>query len=126
MIDKLKDLVNGDSALRHRARWMNANMLLEIGDKAHLVVIREGQIIEIADANIYVSPYDFAIRGTAEAWQEFWKPIPKPRHHDIIALVREGKMQIEGNVELAMAHFLTVKLMLEKPRPKPSPRGGPR
>ena len=42
--------------------------------------------------------------------------LPKPRHHDIIALIREGKMQMEGNIEMAMANFLTLKLMLEKPR----------
>jgi hypothetical protein len=116
MIEKLKDLVNADAALVHRGRWMTADMLLEIGDTAHVVQIRQGRIADILDANIYVQPHDFAIRGTQEAWQEFWKPMPKPKHHDIIALIRQGKMKIEGNVELVMAHFLTLKLMLEKPR----------
>ncbi|MGI9524592.1 MAG: hypothetical protein ACR2PG_23425 [Hyphomicrobiaceae bacterium] len=123
MIHRLKDLVNEDRALTRRGRWFNASILLQIGSKSHILVIREGRIVEISDANVYVTPYDFAIRGTAEAWQEFWQPIPKPRHHDIIALIRDGKMQMEGNIELAMAHFLTLKLILEKPRPKPSHDG---
>ncbi len=116
MIEHLKDLVNADAALVRRGRWMNADMLLAIGAKAHIVAIRQGRIESISDANAYVQPHDFAIRGTADAWAEFWKPLPKPKHHDIIALIRQGKMQIEGNVEMAMAHFLTLKLMLEKPR----------
>ncbi len=116
MIDQLKDLVNADAALLRRGRWLHADMLLQIGDHAHVVQIRGGRIERIVDANVYVQPHDFAIRGTQEAWDEFWRPMPKPMHHDIIALIRAGKMQIEGNVELAMAHFLTLKLMLEKPR----------
>ena len=124
MIEKLQERVNADAALVRRARWMSADMLLQIGDKAHIVEIREGRIAAISDANIYVTPYDFAIRGTAEAWHEFWQPLPRPRHHDIIALIREGKMQIEGNVEMAMANFLCLKLMLEKPRGAISAQGG--
>ena len=116
MIEKLQNLVNEDAALVNRGRWMNADMILQIGDVGHLVEIRKGRIENISPANVYVTPYDFKIRGTEEAWQEFWKPLPKPRHHDIIALIREGKMQMEGNIEMAMANFLTLKLMLEKPR----------
>ena len=116
VIEKLKEGVNADAALVRRGRWLSADMLLGVGDKDYIVEIREGRIAAIQDANVYVTPHDFAIRGTADAWEEFWQPVPKPRHHDIIALIREGKMRIEGNVEMAMAHFLTLKLMLEKPR----------
>jgi hypothetical protein len=60
--------------------------------------------------------YDFAIRAPLEAWEEFWMPVPKPRHHDVMALIREGKMRIEGDLEKMLANMLTLKLMLEKPR----------
>ncbi|HUS95328.1 MAG TPA: hypothetical protein VMX97_01165 [Hyphomicrobiaceae bacterium] len=120
-VEGLAELVNNDDALVRRARWMTADMLLGIGDEAHLVTIRSGRIEACTPADPYLTPFDFAIRGTADAWTEFWKPIPKPRHHDIIALMREGKMRIEGNIDIAMANFLTIKLMLEKPRKS----GGP-
>ena len=116
MIEKLQELVNSDAALVHRGRWMSADMLLQIGDAGHLVKIRDGRVESVCPANAYVTSYDFKIQGTEEAWDEFWKPLPKPRHHDIIALIREGKMQMEGNIEMAMQNFLTLKLMLEKPR----------
>ena len=116
MIEKLVELVNADEALVHRARWMNADMLLVIGDAAYLLEIRDGRIVAWGLADRYLSAFDFAIHGTAEAWTEFWQPVPKPRHHDIIALMREGKMRIDGNVAMAMANLLTIKLMLEKPR----------
>ena len=116
MIEKLAELVNADAALVHRARWMTVDMLLRIGNEAHRVEIRAGRIESCQPADPGLSGYDFAICGTADAWAEFWRPMPKPRHHDINALIREGKMRIEGNLDIAMAHFLTIKLMLEKPR----------
>lgn len=116
MIERLQEAVNADAALVHQARWLTADMLLEIGEARHLVKIREGRITEISAPTLRAVPYDFSIKGTAEAWREFWQPIPKPRHHDIMALIREGRMSIGGNLELMMAHFLTLKRMLEKPR----------
>lgn len=115
-LEQLKELVNADHALLRRARWLTADMMIEIGDQRHLVKIREGRIEEISALPLLAMPFDFAIIGTKEAWHEFWQPVPKPRHHDIMALIREGKMRIEGDLEKMMAHFLTLKLMLEKPR----------
>jgi hypothetical protein len=116
MIEKLQELVNSDAALIRRAQWLSADMMIEIGNKRHLVKIRDGRITEVSPLPLLAMPFDFAVIGTEEAWHEFWQPVPKPRHHDIMALIREGKMRIEGNLEMMMAHFLTLKLMLEKPR----------
>ncbi len=99
MIEKLKDLVNEDAALVQRGQWFTADMLVEIGDDRHIVKIRSGRIEEIAPADLLAMDYDFAIRAPADAWAEFWKPVPKPRHHDVMALIREGKMRIEGDLE---------------------------
>ena len=112
----LQDLVNGDTALVRRGQWLCADMMLELGDVRYLVKIRSGRIEEVTRLSLLAIPFDFAVLGTEEAWHEFWQPMPKPRHHDIMALIREGKMRLEGNLEKMMAHFLTLKLILEKPR----------
>ena len=116
MIEQIQDQVNADPALVHRGRWTSADMLLEIGDAGYVVAIRSGRIESVRPVALPVSAWDFAIRGTAEAWAEFWKPLPKPRHHDLIALIREGKMRFEGNLDLLMANLLYIKLVLETPR----------
>ena len=113
---KLQDLVNGDTALVRRGQWLSADMMLEVGDARLLVKIRSGRIEEVVRLSLLAMPFDFAVVGTEEAWDAFWQPVPKPRHHDIMALIREGKMRIEGDLEQMMAHFLTLKMMLEKPR----------
>ena len=115
-IEKLQELVNADAALVRRGQWLSADMMLEIGDTRHLVKIREGRILDVSPLPLLAIPFDFAVIGTEEAWHEFWQPVPKPRHHDVMALIRDGKMRIEGDLEMMMAHFLTLKMMLEKPR----------
>lgn len=112
MIEALPDLVNGNEALVRRGRWTDADMLLGIGPREWIVSIRAGRV-SVAPVELRVTAHDFAIRGTEEAWRLFWQPMPPPRHHDITALVREGKMRLEGNIDLMMANFLYLKLMLE-------------
>ena len=116
MIREIQRLVNADPALVRRGRWTDADLLLEVGDQGHVLAIRAGRIERVTPVDMNVSVWDFAIRGTAEAWAEFWKPMPKPRHHDLIALIREDKMRFEGNIDLLMANLLYLKLVLETPR----------
>ena len=111
-----KGLVNSDAALVRRGQWFSATMLLEIGETSYAVEIRNGRIEKVAPHELLAMQHDFAIRASQETWAEFWQPVPKPRHHDVMALIREGKMRIDGDLEKMMANFLTLKLMLEKPR----------
>ena len=112
MIDQLAELVNANEALVRRGRWTDANMLLGIGAREWIVAIRAGRI-SVIPVELRVTEHDFAIRGSEEAWRLFWQPMPPPRHHDISALIREGKMRFEGDMNLMMANFLYLKLMLE-------------
>ncbi len=112
MIEELPALVNGNEALVRRGRWTDADLLLEVGDRGWIVSIRAGRV-EIAPVEYRVTPHDFAIRGTEDAWRAFWSPVPPPRRHDLSALVREGSMRLDGNLDLMMANFLYLKLMLE-------------
>ena len=112
MIDQLAELVNANEALVRRGRWTDADMLLGIGEREWIVAIRQGRI-SVSPVELRVTRHDFAIRGTEEAWSLFWQPMPPPRHHDLSALIREGKMRFDGDMDLLMANFLYLKLMLE-------------
>jgi len=113
LIEALQKLVNDDPALVRRGRWTDATMLLGIGEENWLVVIRAGRIKNVVREDLAVAGWDFAIRGTREAWEKFWMASPPPRHHDLLALIREGKMRFEGNIDLLQANLLYLKLVLE-------------
>ena len=112
MIEALPGLVNRNPALVRRGRWTNARMLLGIGDQGWLVEIREGRIAVRPEIS-RVSDWDFAIRGSEEAWRKFWAGMPPPMHHDLHALVRIGAMRLEGDIDLMAANMLYLKLVLE-------------
>ena len=116
MIEQLKDLVNANPALVRRGRWLDAVMLLGIGEANWWVTIRAGRIEAIEREDWAVSRFDFALRGTEDGWTQFWADPPPPRHHDISALVREGKMRLEGDIDMLQANFLYLKLVLEQLR----------
>lgn len=118
MIEKLKDLVNANAALVRRGRWTDMRMLLAIGPAHWILTIKSGEIKALEREEWDVSGFDVALRAPAEAWTAFWQPLPPPMHHDLSALVRAGKLRIEGNTDLLMANFLYVKLMLEQLRGK--------
>ncbi|MEM7188377.1 MAG: hypothetical protein AAF439_02085 [Pseudomonadota bacterium] len=116
MITALPDVVNANPALVRRGRWTDADMLFESGDDAWVVAIRAGRIEAVTPVDLQVTSYDFAIRGTAEAWEKFWSSPPPPMHHDLHALIRAGKVRLEGDLDMLQGNLLYLKLVLESLR----------
>lgn len=113
MIDALPDLVNANPALVRRGRWTNADMLFGADDASWIVTIRAGRIDTVTPVEMKVANWDFAIRGTREGWEKFWSTPPPPMHHDLHALIRIGKVSLEGNFDMLQANMLYLKLVLE-------------
>ncbi|MEM9061368.1 MAG: hypothetical protein AAGD13_12975 [Pseudomonadota bacterium] len=116
MIDALPELVNANAALVRRGRWASFTMLLGIGAENWLVTIENGRISACEREDLQVSACDFAILGTEDAWLKFWQQMPPPMHHDLHALIRAGKMRLEGDIDLLLGNMLYVKILLEQLR----------
>jgi len=116
MIDRLPDLVNADAALVRRGRFLTCDFLVEVGDAAYEVSVEQGRIAGVTRGLVAVRPWRFAIRASAEAWREFWQPVPRPGYHDLFALTRFGHARIEGDLLPLMANLRYVKEVLETPR----------
>ncbi|HIJ57608.1 MAG TPA: hypothetical protein HPQ03_16000 [Deltaproteobacteria bacterium] len=110
-IEALPELVNNDAALLHRGRYLTTTFMLEIGDKQHIVKIHEGRITDVTVAGV-MPTWIFALRASADTWKKFWAAVPEPGYNDILALVRFGRMRLEGNLQPLMANLLYVKEVL--------------
>ena len=55
---------------------------------------------------------DFTISADAAAWAEFAQPMPRPGHHDVIAMVETGHATIEGDLLPFFQNLLLVKAAL--------------
>ena len=116
MIEKLPDLVNADTALVRRGRLLTVDILLEIGPTPYYVSIESGRIARLERGPRLMRSWSFAIRGSEEAWRQFWQPVPPPQFHDLFALAKRGEFRIEGDLHPLMANLLYFKGVLAAPR----------
>ncbi|MEI7569453.1 MAG: hypothetical protein WCJ34_08410 [Alcaligenaceae bacterium] len=99
-----------------KPRAVRADMLLQFDELAVLVRIREGRVSEILERGVALQSWDFAVKGTAEAWSKFWLATPPAGWHDLLALNKRQAFVIEGNLHPLMAHLQFIKDLLASPR----------
>lgn len=116
MIERIAALVNADTNLVRRGRFVNTTFLVEVGEDAYLVRITEGRIVATTRGPFVTPSYSFALRAPREAWETYWQPIPPPGFNDLFALSKRGLMRIEGDLHPFMANLLYFKDVLASPR----------
>jgi hypothetical protein len=114
----LPALLDADAALVARGCRLNVACLL--GPKHHPfhVSFAAGRIVEMAPAPILMRSWCFSYRASPTAWAEFWKPVPRPGWHDLLALTKSGEAVLEGDLLPFMAHLQYFKDVLALPRAK--------
>lgn len=115
-IAALPNLVNDDAWLVHRGRFLSVDFVIELGRRPFHVSIEHGRIVGLDRGSVPMRPWRFAIRGDDEGWRQFWKKMPPPHCHDILALTRHGGFRIEGDLHPFMANLLYFKDALAAPR----------
>lgn len=116
MIEKLPELVNADEVLVRRGRYLSVDFMIEVGERQYIVRVREGRIAGVDSGPFVMPSWTFAVRGSAEAWERFWEPVPAPGWNDIFALRKDGRMTLDGDLQPLMANLLYIKEVLAAPR----------
>jgi hypothetical protein len=112
----IPDRVNADRHLVWRGRTLTADCAIQIGSTAFLLRIDAGSIRECRTELPLLCSWDFAVRGSVEAWAALWHDPPPPGWHDIFALSKRGEMSLEGNLQPFLAHLQYFKDVLTLPR----------
>ncbi|HEX3501998.1 MAG TPA: hypothetical protein VHU22_01260 [Xanthobacteraceae bacterium] len=116
MIERLPDLVNGDASLLRRGCYVTADMMIEVGAQPYFIAINQGRITGFERGPIVMKSWSFAVRGSEEAWDKFWQPLPPPNFHDIFALAKQGAFCIDGDYRPLITNLLYFKALLAAPR----------
>ena len=133
MLDRLPELAAADPELLRRGRHIHATCLVGIGGQDWLVHVRDGQV-SVERGPFVGRSWRFALRGTADAWNSLWQAVPPPQGNDVFALVKHGRLTVEGDLQPFFANLLYFKRLLALPRPAagdappslPQPVGAPR
>lgn len=115
-VEALPALVNGDPWLVRRGRFLDVEILLELGRARYRLAIERGRIAALERSGTPMPSWRFAVRAGEEAWRRFWQPVPAPHYHDILAMAKRGELSIEGDLHPFMANLLYIKDVLAAPR----------
>jgi hypothetical protein len=116
VMTRLPDLVNQDTALVRRGRWLSNVFLVEAGTTQFLVHVDKGRLLSVEHGPFVMPSWSFAVRASESVWQRFWQPLPAPGDNDIFALRKTGEMSVEGNLQPFMANLIYIKQVLATPR----------
>ena len=116
VIDRLAELANDNAWLVHRGRFLDVTFLIEVGNAPYLVRIHRGRIEAIDKDPLVMPRWTFALRASEEAWATFWKALPPPGFHDLIAMIKVRALHIEGDQHPFMANLRYFKELLALPR----------
>lgn len=98
-----------DAQLAVFARFADVGFAVDAGDRRAAFRIVDGQVRALGDAEP-----DFTLVAPAEAWAEFFRPVPAPLHHHFLAMrMRVPGTEVRGS-ELAFAqHAHLARRVLE-------------
>lgn len=116
MLEYMQQRVNSNAWLVQRGRYVNTAFLLEATPQAWLVTVHGGRIESISNGPFVMPRWTFALRATAESWEQFWQLTPPPGYHDLLAMLRYRRLAIEGDQHPFMSNLLYFKEMLASPR----------
>tara|TARA_Y100000588_G_scaffold204925_1_gene218699 strand:+ start:1038 stop:1418 length:381 start_codon:yes stop_codon:yes gene_type:complete len=116
VMTRLPALVNQDTALIRRGRWLSNVFLVEVGTTQFLVHVDKGRLLKVEHGPFVMPSWSFAVRASESVWQRFWQPLPAPGDNDIFALRKTGEMSVEGNLQPLMANLIYIKQVLAMPR----------
>jgi hypothetical protein len=114
MLDGLMARANADPMLMRRARFLELEFALDLGDGPALVRVNRGQVSATA-AGPAARPA-FSIIGPREAWAEFAKPLPKPGYHHLMAMNENHHTRFEGDVYPLLVNLFFITGLLSKLR----------
>ena len=118
MIDKIAGLVNADTKLVRRGRFVNTTFMIAIDDLVHPAA-RGGRQGDQSGARPihYARLQLFCLRASRDVWEKFWEPLPPLGYTDIFALVKKQKlMRVEGDLHPFMTNLLYFKDVIAAPR----------
>jgi hypothetical protein len=123
-IEKLAGLANDKAWLVHRGRHLDVTFLLGAGDTDYLVRIHRGRVEAVDRGPFVQARWTFALRASQEAWDAFWRAIPPPGGHDLIAMIKTKALRLDGDQYPFMANLRYFKELLALPRDTAAPGAG--
>jgi hypothetical protein len=108
-LDTLKERAAGDALLARFGCDLDCALLVGDGDIDWLVEIEDGVVSRVTKGPLIMPRTDLRLRAQSDTWARFLEPEPPPGYHDLFALRRYRRIQIEGDIRLMSAYLFYIK-----------------
>ncbi len=108
-LETLKERAKGDVLLARFGLDLDCGLLIGDGDTDWLVEIERGEVVRVTKGPFIMPKTDLRLRAASETWTRFLQPVPPPGYHDLLALRRYRRIQIEGDIRLMSAYLFYFK-----------------
>jgi len=112
----LPQLLVADPDLLRRGRWVSVEFRVDIGAEPFFLTIRDGALVAIDRGPRLMRSVAFVVRGSDEAWTNYWRAIPEPGWHDLFALTKRGVASFDGDLRPLLQNLQYFKDLLALPR----------
>jgi hypothetical protein len=112
----LPRLLAADTDLLRRGRWLTVECRVDVGQEPFFLSIRDGNLAALDRGARLMRSTTFSFRATDEAWTNYWKPMPDPGWHDLLALTKRGAASMEGDLRPLLQNLQYFKDLLALPR----------
>jgi hypothetical protein len=109
-------LLAADSDLIRRGRFLSVDCRVDIGSEPFFLSIHDGALAGFQRGPGLMRATAFLFRANAEAWTNYWDPIPDAGWHDLFALTKRGAASIEGDLRPFFQNLQYFKDLLALPR----------
>jgi hypothetical protein len=108
-LETLKERAAGDALLARFGLDLDCALVVGDGDTDWLVEIARGAVVRVTKGPFIMPKTDLRLRAASETWKRFLEPVPPPGYHDLLALRRYRRIQIEGDIRLMSAYLFYLK-----------------
>jgi hypothetical protein len=105
----LKDRAAGDALLVRFGLDLDCALLVGDGEIDWLIEIERGAVVRVTKGPLIMPKTDLRLRAASETWARFLEPEPPPGFHDLFALRRYRRIEIEGDIRLMSAYLFYFK-----------------
>jgi len=116
-LESLKPRAHGDALLARFGRDLDLALIVGDGDLDWLVEIENGVVVRVTRGPLVMPRTDLRLRAASETWARFLEPVPPPGFHDLFAMRRYRRIQIEGDICLMSAYLFYIKRLFALLRP---------
>jgi hypothetical protein len=108
----LEERVRQDKTIQRFCARSSFRCLVQVGDSPWTIAMTEGLLIVTASDAVVMPQCDFALRGSLEVWERFFRHKVAPGDQDLFAYFRRREIALTGDTRKFYAHLLVLKMIL--------------